>query len=153
VPAHTLKSDDDEESEAYEAAFPKKEKRWQEGQLLQFCQSCGMPLTEALLGTKPTGAGTTTIASIITKTALSPAIPRWGDLCAVRRAINEHTGRNLARIRSRGGTAVPPPAGSVAPRPSSPQPPPGGGLQLLTVDAAPPLGCGLASDGFVAVSY
>jgi len=29
----------------------------------------------------------------------------------------------------------------------SPQPPPGGGLQLLTVDAARPLGCGLfASD-------
>ena len=32
--------------EAYEAAFPKKEKKLQEGQLPQFCQSCGMPLTK-----------------------------------------------------------------------------------------------------------
>lgn len=32
--------------EAYEASFPKKEKNFQEGQLPQFCQSCGMPLTK-----------------------------------------------------------------------------------------------------------
>ena len=32
--------------EAYEAAFPQKEKMLQEGQLPQFCQSCGMPLTK-----------------------------------------------------------------------------------------------------------
>jgi predicted N-acetyltransferase YhbS len=32
--------------EAYEATFPKKEKALQEGQLPQFCQSCGMPLTK-----------------------------------------------------------------------------------------------------------
>ena len=31
--------------EAYEATFPKKEKTFQVGQLPQFCQSCGMPLT------------------------------------------------------------------------------------------------------------
>ena len=31
--------------EAYEATFPTKEKAFQEGQLPQFCQSCGMPLT------------------------------------------------------------------------------------------------------------
>ena len=31
--------------EAYEATFPPKEKAFQEGQLPQFCQSCGMPLT------------------------------------------------------------------------------------------------------------
>ena len=31
--------------DAYEATFPKKEKAFQEGQLPQFCQSCGMPLT------------------------------------------------------------------------------------------------------------
>ena len=31
---------------AYEATFPAKEKHLQEGQLPQFCQSCGMPLTE-----------------------------------------------------------------------------------------------------------
>ena len=30
--------------EAYEATFPKKEKAFQEGQLPQFCQCCGMPL-------------------------------------------------------------------------------------------------------------
>ena len=30
---------------AYEATFPAKEKHLQEGQLPQFCQSCGMPLT------------------------------------------------------------------------------------------------------------
>ena len=38
----------DEQPEAfanYEASFPKKEKAFQEGQLPQFCQSCGMPLT------------------------------------------------------------------------------------------------------------
>ena len=32
--------------EAYEATFPKKEKDFQPGQLPQFCQSCGMPLTQ-----------------------------------------------------------------------------------------------------------
>ena len=32
--------------EAYEATFPKKEKTLQLGQLPQFCQSCGMPLTK-----------------------------------------------------------------------------------------------------------
>ena len=32
--------------EAYEATFPKKEKSFKEGQLPQFCQSCGMPLTK-----------------------------------------------------------------------------------------------------------
>ena len=31
--------------EVYESTFPKKEKVFQEGQLPQFCQSCGMPLT------------------------------------------------------------------------------------------------------------
>jgi len=31
--------------EAYEATFPQKKKAFQEGQLPQFCQSCGMPLT------------------------------------------------------------------------------------------------------------
>ena len=31
--------------EAYDATFPKKEKAFREGQLPQFCQSCGMPLT------------------------------------------------------------------------------------------------------------
>lgn len=34
-----------EEFEAYEASFPQKTKTLQEGQLPQFCQSCGMPLT------------------------------------------------------------------------------------------------------------
>ena len=32
--------------EAYEATFPAKEKTLQSGQLPQFCQSCGMPLTK-----------------------------------------------------------------------------------------------------------
>ena len=32
--------------DAYEATFPKKEKVLCEGQLPQFCQSCGMPLTK-----------------------------------------------------------------------------------------------------------
>ncbi|MBR6283234.1 MAG: zinc ribbon domain-containing protein [Muribaculaceae bacterium] len=31
--------------ETFEASFPKKEKAFQEGQLPQFCQSCGIPLT------------------------------------------------------------------------------------------------------------
>lgn len=100
VPAHTLKSADYGEPKAYEAneaAFPKKKKRRQEGQLLQFCQSCGMPLTEALLGTKPTGAGTTTIASIITKTAHS-TMEGMAEFCAqFVGPYNEHTGRDLAR--------------------------------------------------------
>ena len=36
---------DPEAFEAYEATFPPKEKTLQPGQLPQFCQSCGMPLT------------------------------------------------------------------------------------------------------------
>jgi len=36
----------EEEFEQYEATFPVKEKHFQEGQLPQFCQSCGMPLTK-----------------------------------------------------------------------------------------------------------
>lgn len=36
----------EKEFEQYEATFPVKEKRFQEGQLPQFCQSCGMPLTK-----------------------------------------------------------------------------------------------------------
>lgn len=32
--------------EVYEATFPQKEKAFREGQLPQFCQSCGMPLTK-----------------------------------------------------------------------------------------------------------
>ncbi len=42
--------------EAYEATFPVKEKKLQEGQLPQFCQSCGMPLTEDVLGTNADGS-------------------------------------------------------------------------------------------------
>ena len=38
---------DPEAFEAYEATFPAKEKAFQPGQLSQFCQSCGMPLTRA----------------------------------------------------------------------------------------------------------
>ncbi len=38
--------DNPEAFETYEATFPKKEKAFQEGQLPQFCQSCGMPLTK-----------------------------------------------------------------------------------------------------------
>ena len=42
--------------EAYEATFPHKEKAFLEGQLPQFCQSCGMPLTADLLGTNADGS-------------------------------------------------------------------------------------------------
>jgi predicted N-acetyltransferase YhbS len=42
--------------EAYEATFPQKEKILQPGQLPQFCQSCGMPLTEEILGTNADGS-------------------------------------------------------------------------------------------------
>ncbi|MGN1376394.1 MAG: GNAT family N-acetyltransferase [Prevotella sp.] len=35
-----------EDFEAYEATFPKREKHLAEGQLPQFCQSCGMPMTD-----------------------------------------------------------------------------------------------------------
>ncbi len=42
---------------AYEATFPIKEKKFQEGQLPQFCQSCGMPLTSVDdCGTNPDGS-------------------------------------------------------------------------------------------------
>ena len=37
--------DNPEAFEAYDATFTKKEKAFREGQLPQFCQSCGMPLT------------------------------------------------------------------------------------------------------------
>ncbi len=42
--------------EAYEATFPVKEKKLQEGQLPQFCQSCGMPLTNDIPGTNANGS-------------------------------------------------------------------------------------------------
>ena len=43
--------------EAYEATFPKKEKDFAPGQLPQFCQSCGMPLTsKADCGTNADGS-------------------------------------------------------------------------------------------------
>ena len=48
--------EDPEAFEAYEATFPHKEKAFQEGQLPQFCQSCGMPLTADLLGTNADGS-------------------------------------------------------------------------------------------------
>ena len=35
-----------EEFAAYESTFPRKEKEFKEGQLPQFCQSCGMPMTK-----------------------------------------------------------------------------------------------------------
>ncbi len=41
----------------YEASFPKKDKHITEGQLPQFCQSCGMPLTEdAICGANADGS-------------------------------------------------------------------------------------------------
>lgn len=42
--------------DAYEATFPTKEKALQPGQLPQFCQSCGMPLTDEVLGTNADGS-------------------------------------------------------------------------------------------------
>lgn len=42
---------------AYEALFPVKEKHLQEGQLPQFCQSCGMPMTaDDICGTNADGS-------------------------------------------------------------------------------------------------
>lgn len=38
--------DNPEDFQAYESTFPKKEKHLTEGQLPQFCQSCGMPLND-----------------------------------------------------------------------------------------------------------
>ena len=40
-----MAGDNQEAFDAYEASFPKKVKGFQAGQLPQFCQSCGMPLT------------------------------------------------------------------------------------------------------------
>lgn len=42
--------------EAYEATFPTKEKALVEGQLPQFCQSCGMPLTPDLVAANADGS-------------------------------------------------------------------------------------------------
>ena len=48
---------DPEGFETYEAAFPTKEKHFLEGQLPQFCQSCGMPMTaDAVCGTDADGS-------------------------------------------------------------------------------------------------
>lgn len=41
---------------AYDATFPAKEKALQDGQLPQFCQSCGMPLSQEILGTDADGS-------------------------------------------------------------------------------------------------
>jgi len=43
---YSVAMEKEEEFERYEATFPAKEKHFQEGQLPQFCQSCGMPLTK-----------------------------------------------------------------------------------------------------------
>ena len=49
--------DDPEGFDNYEATFPVKEKHFLEGQLPQFCQSCGMPMTsDDLCGTKADGS-------------------------------------------------------------------------------------------------
>ena len=49
--------DDPESFESYEAAFPAKEKHFLEGQLPQFCQSCGMPMMcDDLCGTNADGS-------------------------------------------------------------------------------------------------
>ena len=49
--------EDPEAFEEYEAGFPPKEKAFREGQLPQFCQSCGMPLTsEEMCGTNADGS-------------------------------------------------------------------------------------------------
>jgi len=43
-PGYFVADSRQEDFEAYEATFPAKEKKFREGQLPQFCQSCGMPL-------------------------------------------------------------------------------------------------------------
>ena len=49
--------DDPEGFENYEASFPAKEKHFQEGQLPQFCQSCGMPMkSDDVCGTDADGS-------------------------------------------------------------------------------------------------
>lgn len=49
--------EDPEGFEKYEAAFPPKEKHFVEGQLPQFCQSCGMPMTaDEVCGTNADGS-------------------------------------------------------------------------------------------------
>ena len=45
-----------EDFEAYEATFPHKEKAFNDEQLPQMCQSCGMPLNEKVLGTNADGS-------------------------------------------------------------------------------------------------
>ena len=49
--------EDPEGFESYEAGFPAKEKHFMEGQLPQFCQSCGMPMaSDDLCGTNADGS-------------------------------------------------------------------------------------------------
>lgn len=87
--------------EAYEAAFPKKEKRWQEGQLPQFCQSCGMPLTEALLGTEADGSPNFDYCIYCYKDGAFTGnftMEEMAEFCAQFVGLyNEYTGRNLTR--------------------------------------------------------
>ncbi|MBP3357056.1 MAG: GNAT family N-acetyltransferase [Rikenellaceae bacterium] len=57
TPKGYFAADEDPEAfEAYDATFPPKEKKLQAGQLPQFCQSCGMPLTEAVAGSDADGS-------------------------------------------------------------------------------------------------
>lgn len=44
---YMVATDDEEGFDAYETTFPVREKKFMPGQLPQFCQSCGMPLTSA----------------------------------------------------------------------------------------------------------
>ncbi len=93
--------EDPEAFEAYEAAFPKKEKRWQEGQLPQFCQSCGMPLTEAILGTEADGSRNYDYCSYCYKEGAFTSnlnMEEMVELCAqFVKEYNEHTGQNLTK--------------------------------------------------------
>lgn len=88
--------------EEYEATFPKKEKHLLKGQLPQFCQSCGMPLTEdAVCGTNADGSTNFDYCQYCFKDGaftLDCSMEEMADHCSqFVDKYNEETGENLTR--------------------------------------------------------
>jgi len=130
-PAHTLKSADDEEPEAYEAneaAFPKKEKRWQRASSAKAAECRRRRHFSARSRREPE---LRLLHLLLQRRRFHRPFHDGGVFCVqFVGPYNEHTGRNLARIPQPGRNS-----GSAASRidraaTEQPAAAPGGGLQL-----------------------
>ena len=88
--------------EAYEATFPKKEKCLKPGQLPQFCQSCGMPLTrDEDCGTNADGSKNFDFCTYCYKDGAFTSnftMEEMAEFCSqFVDEFNKHSGQNLSR--------------------------------------------------------